>query len=238
MASADRRHRFRGRFHNESRHIASHEGGKKLDAAYKSHVAGLTAKFGGDGISEGALDCNLNAEISELKRLAISNCEVTLTEQGQPALQILASGACEGTTFTVQSEVEAVLSRLTGKGSTTPLKTGISISGSFTKNIADINEILLSLPPTDRAAKNELRAKGQLDLSLPALTKGQFDLTADTLDLTPLYDAVTASSTNTATASAIPAPPPEETHANTEPPPIKFPFQFTVVVDPQTRLAQ
>ena len=53
----DRRHRFRGRFHNESCRTASHEGGKKLDAAYKSHVAGLTAEFGGDGISEGALDC-------------------------------------------------------------------------------------------------------------------------------------------------------------------------------------
>ncbi|HEY3913609.1 MAG TPA: AsmA family protein, partial [Verrucomicrobiae bacterium] len=211
--------------------IASHEGGKKLDAAYKSHVAGLTAKLGGNGISEGTLDCNLNAEITELKHLAITNCEVTLTEQGQPALQILASGAFEGTTFTLQSEVEAVLSRLTGKGSTTPFKTGIALSGSFAKNIADINEILLSLPPTDRAAKNELRVKGQLDLSFPALTKGQFDLTADTLDLTPLYDAVATPSTNTATASTISAPPPEKTHPNIEPPPIKFPFQFTIGID-------
>ncbi|HEX4120606.1 MAG TPA: AsmA family protein [Verrucomicrobiae bacterium] len=208
--------------------LSSHQGGKLLDAIFKSHVAGLSAKLGGNGIPEGAVDCGLDAEISGLKKCTFTNCQFNLTEQGQPALQILASGSCEGTAFTAQSQVEAVIARLLGKGSATPLKVGATVSGSFAKNIFDLGQISISLPATERAVNNELHIKGQVDLSLPALTRGHFDVDADTLDLSPAYDAVTIQSEGT--SPEIPQSSPAEATGNTEPVPVKFPFELTAGV--------
>jgi type II secretion system protein N len=208
--------------------LASTQGGKTLDAGLTTSIAGLAAGSAATGIRQGALDVKLDAQVTDLKKFALSGCKLSLTEQGQPALQVDASATYDGAAFTLQSRVEAVLARLIGKGSTSPLKLGIDVAGSFSKQVFDLNKASVSLPSTSRAAKNELQLSGQLDLSKATVTEGRLDVKADTLDTTPLYDAITGQTSQSTTAPAQTASGPDE---NKEPDAVKLPVKFNADVN-------
>ncbi len=127
----------------------------------------------------------------------------------------------------MKTQLEAVLSRLTGSGPATPLVAGVGLDGSFANNVLDLRQLQLSLAPTTRAPRNELRVSGRVDLSTPEITKGNLLVEADTLDLTQLYDAFTAASGSTNQPVGTP-PSATSSPGAGEPEPMTLPLQFTV----------
>ncbi|HEX3717623.1 MAG TPA: AsmA family protein [Verrucomicrobiae bacterium] len=209
--------------------VLSSQGGKKLDSTLESHITNLAGNLAGTVISDGALDFNLDAEFSGLKKCAVTNCILNLTQQGQPALKVTSSGNYDGGAVATTSQIEAVMGRLLGRGSSTALAIGATFSGSFSNHLLEVNQLNVSFPATAQAANNQLRATGQMDFSMPALTKGHFDISADTLDMSPLYEAL-APQSNAPASSQSPAPPSEPAE-NTGPAPIKLPIQISAAVN-------
>jgi hypothetical protein len=125
--------------------------------------------------------------------------------------------------------MEAVLARLLGSGPSTPLQLGLALNGSFANQALDVRQLQLTLPTTQRAQKNQLNLTGNFDLADPATTKGRLTAQAETLDLTPLYDALTQEPKTSAPARgtpAAPAPTPPSS-SQTEPDPVVLPLQVT-----------
>ena len=72
--------------------VASQSAGKILNGQLKSRITDLTAGVGANGISEGAIEIDLNAEISGLKRITLTNCNFNVTERGKQVLLVAGSG--------------------------------------------------------------------------------------------------------------------------------------------------
>jgi hypothetical protein len=73
----------------------------------------------------------------------------------------------------------------------TPLEAKVQLDAAMAKQRLDLRMASLTLSPTQRA-KNEAQLKGQVDLSQAKAIQGKLNLFADSLDLTPYYDLVTA----------------------------------------------
>jgi type II secretion system protein N len=69
----------------------------------------------------------------------------------------------------------------------TPLRSDLQLDTSWQTNLYSIHQAQLSLPPTSRA-HNQLLLAGTLNLSPTDPTPTELQLTADTLDLTPIDD--------------------------------------------------
>lgn len=208
--------------------LASEQGGKQLRLAVTSQIADLAAK----PLTQAALALKLNGELNDFKKLNLTDYRFDLTQQGQPALTVTGSAGYDGAAFNLQTQVEAVMARMTGSGPATPLSVGVKLDGSFINQVLDLRQMQLVLAPTPRALKNELNLAGRIDLSTPGTTKGNLTAKSDTLDLTQLYDAFAgqkASATTPADTAASPAstPAPASTE-NVEPEPVTLPLQFTV----------
>jgi len=210
--------------------LGSQQGGKQLKLTVTSQIADLTAKLGGKPLTQAALAFKLNAQMTDFKKVSLSEYLLDLTQQGQPALAVTGSANYDGAAFNLQTKIKAVLARLLGNGPTTPLTAGVKLDGSFTNQALDLRQFQLALTPTQRAPRNELNATGRFDLNNPSLTKGQLSIKADTLDLTELYDAFAGQESPTATPAGAPAQlrPAPESPVNVEPEPVKLPLQFAV----------
>jgi len=90
----------------------------------------------------------------------------------------------------------------------------------------DINKCVLTLPPNQRAT-NEIQATGKMDLAKTNARPTELHLTADSLDLTTLYDLFTTNATKKANGKAAAGNQPvTATVANAgEPDPISLPWQ-------------
>jgi len=209
--------------------LLSEQGGKQLKLGVTSRIAGLAAQLGEKPLTQAALLFSLNGQVSDFKKVSLSDYRLDLTQQGQPALALAGSAGYDGAAFNLQTKVEAVLSRLTGSGPSTPLTAGVKLDGSFTNQVLDLRQLRLALAPTTLAPTNELTAAGRIDLSSPSVTKGRMTLKADTLDLTQLYDAFTREKSPAAAPANSPASPaPASPSAgNVEPAPVTLPLQLT-----------
>jgi hypothetical protein len=137
------------------------------------------------------------------------------------------SAGYDGAAFNLQTQIEAVMARLLGSGSASPLTVGVKLEGTFTNQALDLRQLQLALAPTQRAPKNELNVTGQLDLSTPT-TKGRLSIKADTFDVTQLYDAFAGEKSSSLVSASAPAQPaPASSPGNVEPDPVNLPLQFT-----------
>jgi uncharacterized protein involved in outer membrane biogenesis len=208
--------------------LVSEQGGKQLKLAVTSQIADLSAKLGGTPLTQAAFALKLNGQVNDFKKINLSDYRLDLTQQGQPALTITGSAGYDGAAFNLQTQVEAVMARLTGSGPATPLALGVKLDGSFTNQVLDLRQVQVALAPSARAPKNELNLAGRLDLSTPGTTKGNLTARADTLDLTQLYDALAGQKGSTTTPAGTSASPPPVSAGNEEPEPVTLPLQFTV----------
>jgi hypothetical protein len=210
-------------------HLDSGQGGRQLKLGVGSQIADLTAKIGTNLLTQAALQLKLNAQVDDFKKASLSDCRLELTQQARPALTVSGSASYDGAAFQLQSQIEAVMARLTGSGPATPLAVGVNLDGSFTNQVLDLRQLQVTFTPTTNAPKNELNLTGHIDLSTPGMTKGSLTVNSETLDLTPLYDTFTGNK-NAAAAPAGPAPAPASA-GNVEPEPMTLPLQLTADVN-------
>ena len=207
--------------------LVSEQGGKQLKLGVTSQIADLAAKFGEKPLTQAALALKLNAQVNDFRKVSLSDYRLDLTQQGQAALTVTGSAGYDGAAFNLQTQVEAVMARLTGSGPASPVSVGVKLDGSFTNQVLDLRQLQLAFAPTARAPKNELTAAGRLDLSTPGSTKGRLTVKADTLDLTAFYDAFAGEKSAAPTpAGPTPSPAPASP-GNVEPEPVTLPLQLT-----------
>jgi hypothetical protein len=210
-------------------HLDSAQGGKQLKLVVGSQIADLTAKIGTNLLTQAALQLKLNAQVDDFKKVSVSDYRLELTQQAQPALTVSGSANYDGAAFKLQSQIEAVMARLTGSGPATPLSAGVNLNGSFANQVLDLRQLQVAFAPTTNAPKNELNLAGHIDLSTPGMTKGSLNVKSETLDLTPLYDTFAGDKSATATP-ASPAPA-SASAGNVEPEPMTLPLQLTADVN-------
>ena len=210
-------------------HLDSAQGGKQLKLGVGSQIADLTAKIGTNLMTQAAVQLKLNAQVDDFKKFSVSDYRLELTQQAQPALTVSGSASYDGAAFKLQSQIEAVMARLTGSGPATPLSAGVNLDGSFANQVLDLRQLQVALAPTTNAPKNELNLAGHIDLSTPGMTKGSLTVKSDTLDLTQLYDTF-AGNKSAAAKPGSPPPTPAST-ANVEPEPMTLPLQLTAEVN-------
>jgi len=91
-----------------------------------------------------------------------------------------------------------------GQLPSTPLETKFQLDVGLNKQVADLRQIVLAFTPT---ATNQIQLTGKVDMSQTNATQGNLKLTADTLDLTTIYDLFGGQSKSASTAStASPSP--------------------------------
>jgi len=210
--------------------LISEQGGRQLKLGLTSQIAGLSAQLGEKPLTQASLALKLTGQLNDFKKVSLSEYRLDLTQQAQPALTVTGSAGYDGAAFNLQTQVEAVMPRLTGSGPATPLSMGVRLDGSFTNQVLDLRQLQLAFAPTPRAQKNELNLAGRLDLSTPGTTKGSLTAKADTLDFTQLYDAFGGEKRSATTATAASASPPSAPAptGNVEPEPMILPLQLTI----------
>ena len=203
--------------------ILSQQGGRQLKLGLTSQIADLSMRLGATPLTQAALAVKLNGQVNDFKQINLSDYRLDLTRQAQPALSVSGSAGYDGAAFNLQAQIEAVAASLLGSGPATPLTVGVKLDGIFTNQALDLRQLQLALAPTRRAPKNELNLTGRFDLSTPT-TQGRLSITADSLDVTQLYDAFAGEKSS----SPAPAqPPPGSSPGNVEPDPVNLPLQFT-----------
>jgi uncharacterized protein involved in outer membrane biogenesis len=207
--------------------LLSEQGGKQLKLGVTSRIAGLAAQFGEKPLTQAAMLLKLNGQLSDFTKVSVSEYRFDLTQQGQPALTLAGSGGYDGAAFKLQTQVEAVLARLTGSGPATPLTAGVKLDGSFANQVLDLRQMQLALAPTTRAPTNELTAAGRIDLTSASATKGRMTIKSDMLDLTQLYDAFTPEKSPAAAPAKSPTTPGPASTGNAEPEAITLPLNLT-----------
>ena len=205
--------------------VLSQQGGRQLKLGLTSQIADLSMRLGATPLTQAALALKLNGQVNDFKKISLGDYRLDLTRQSQPALKVSGSAGYDGVAFNLQTQIEAVTARLLGSGPATPLTVGVKLDGTLTNQTLDLRRLQLALAPTQLAPKNELSVSGQFDLSTPGVTKGRLAVRAETLDLTPLYDAF-AGSQRAAAAPAGPAPA-SASAGNVEPEPMTLPLQLT-----------
>ncbi len=205
--------------------LLSEQGGKQLKLGVNSQIADLTARLGTNLLTQAALQLKLNAQVNDFKKINLSDYRLELTQAAQPALTVSGSASYDGAAFNLQTQIEAVMARLTGSGPATPLSVGVKLDGTFANRVLELRQLQVAFAPTQRAPKNELNFAGRMDLSTPGTTKGSLTAKADTLDLTQLYNAF-ASDKSAAAKPAATTPPPAAA-GNVEPEAMTLPLQLT-----------
>jgi hypothetical protein len=208
--------------------LASQQAGKSLNLSLNSKIDGLDTRVAGRDFPNAALSVKLDTQVTDLKKVSVSDYRVALTQSDQPALTVSGTADYDGSRVLAQTQIEAYLSRLLGNGPSQPLALGVKLDGAMTGQIFDLRQLQFSLPPTDHAASNELNLTGRFDLSTPGMTKGTLTAKADVLDVTPLYQ-VFASMTNRSEPAQTPAEP--GATGNAEPEAENLPLQFTADAD-------
>ena len=215
--------------------LNSQKSGGLLTLGVASRISDLSANLGTNQLTQAALAFKFNGQLADFKKVDLKDYKLDLTRQGQPALTVAGSAGYDGSLIHFQSQIHAVVFQLLGSGPEAPLDAGVKLDGSMQGKQMDLRGLHLSLSPTQRAAKNEMDATGQFDFSTTNVTKGHLAIKADTLDLTQLYDALTAKGQATKTGSAAPtkrssskpASAPSSSPGETEPDPIVLPLQIT-----------
>lgn len=205
--------------------VLSQQGGKQLKLDITSQIADLAMRLGANSLTQAALTLSLNGQVNDLKKFNFTDYRLDRTQRAQPALKVSGSASYDGAAFNLQTQIEAVMARLLGRGSATPLTVGVKLDGTFTNQVLDLRQLQLALTPTERAPKNEMNVTGQLDLS-SATTKGHLNIKADTFDVTQLYDAFAAGK-NSSPTNAPAQPTAESSPRNVEPDPVNPSLQFT-----------
>jgi hypothetical protein len=119
-----------------------------------------------------------------------------------------------------------------GQFPATPLAARLQVDTALQNQSADINQIQISLTPTDRAT-NQIQLQGQVNFSQPKAIQGSLAVSSEALDLTPYYDLFAGKArTSGNTAPATPSAGPASATANQEPPPVNLPLRnFTLTAD-------
>ena len=110
-----------------------------------------------------------------------------------------------------------------------PLSLGFNLDGSGTQQKVVLRQAGLKLTPTARA-KNEIGVTGELDFAKTDALKGGFQLTAESVDITPYFDLFMggspAATGSTGTPGPTPTPAPPTSGPQREPDPIKLPVEL------------
>lgn len=180
----------------------------------------VTAKL--DGINESGLRPFLESALGD-KKLA------SITLNGNASAQIDAKN-------NVNAKADLQLANLVvndpaGKIPATPLAAGFQLDISEKDKVADLNQVKITLTPTDKA-KNEVQLSGTVDMTKTNAIIGSLKLAADSLDVTRYYDLFTANKSPAPAAANAQAQQPAAAtaeNANQEPDAMKLPFGlFTV----------
>jgi uncharacterized protein involved in outer membrane biogenesis len=207
--------------------LISEQGGKQLKLGVTSQIADLSAQLGEKSLTQAALTVKLNGQVTDFKKINLSEYRLDLTQQAQPALTVSGSAGFDGAAFDLQTQIEAVMARLLGSGPATPLTVGVKLDGTFINQVLDLRQLQLALTPTQRAPKNELNVTGHFDLST-STTKGRLNIKADTFDVTQLYDAFAGENSSATTPAGAPTQPsPASSAGNVEPDAVNLPLQLT-----------
>jgi hypothetical protein len=214
--------------------ISAQNGGKLLRLESQTGIQDLSLKLGTNGFRQGDLQVQLKAQLADFQRLGVDQLNLKLTQAGQPALAVNGTASWDKTKgdFAAKTTSEWFARRLLGSGGAKPGQLSLAAEGNFSpSSVLELKRLALGFPATARAAANELLIQGRLDSSSATAQKGAFTLQANTLDLTPLYEALTDPT------AAKPTPP--ETGGSglprVEPEPSSLPFKTLAV---ELKLAQ
>lgn len=105
-----------------------------------------------------------------------------------------------------------------------PLAAGITLDASGSKQKLAVRQAELRLTPTARA-KNVASLTGDLDFSKADALKGGFQLTSESMDVTPYFDLFAGGGGSAPAASPATNTPPASTGPMTEPEAIKLPVE-------------
>jgi hypothetical protein len=204
--------------------IAAQNGGKVLRVDTQTGIQDLSLTLGTNGFRQGDLQLQIKAQLSDFQRLAVDQLNVKLTQAGKPAMSVNATASWDNAQgdFSAKATTEWFARRLLGSGGTKPGQMSLTAEGSLSpSSVLELKRLALGFPATTNAATNELLVQGRLDSSSPSAQKGTFTLQSTSLDLTPLYEAMTDP------AAVKPAPP--ETASSglprVEPEPSTLPFK-------------
>ena len=99
----------------------------------------------------------------------------------------------------------------------TPLEAKLQVDAGVVKQVADVQQLEITLTPTERA-KNELQFEGHIDMSKTNAISGNLKVSADSLDLTSYYDLFAATNKTTAKESGRNKPQNMSAAPSTQPP--------------------
>ncbi len=170
-------------------------GGQDLVLDGTTAVNGLTGEFAGSGVTNLTLHAVAQATVPNFANAAERRL----------------SGRAEVTNLTGQA---AMLTFTPAS----PLAVGLTLDAGWSEGHLDLRTCELRFTPTARAT-NSLRVTGTLDLSKPEALKGALAWSADSLDVTPLYDAFAGGPQSAAATNQPPAAPQKE------PEPIQLPVE-------------
>ncbi|HON07897.1 MAG TPA: AsmA family protein, partial [Verrucomicrobiota bacterium] len=114
-----------------------------------------------------------------------------------------------------------VIEDLKTKAQTPPLDLGFAVDGKMQKQVIDLNKFQIVLPTT-KLAENKINIAGKINLEKTSAIAGNVNLTSDSIDLTPIFEILSATTASTNT-SVNPTPQPT-TSAEAEMPPVTLPL--------------
>ncbi|MCC7377049.1 MAG: AsmA family protein [Verrucomicrobiales bacterium] len=131
----------------------------------------------------------------------------------------------EGTIVMSADVTNLVVVEAGAKAPSMPLAAGLKVDASGANNHYKIRQGQLKLTPTARA-DNQLNLSGDLDLSKTNAISGALKLAAESVDVTPFYDALTGGAATDSAESTPPAPAPASTGPSKEPEAIALPVEL------------
>lgn len=207
--------------------VLSQQGGKQMKLDASAQINELSMMMSGKPFDRGQLVAQLRGQSDGPGKISLSECKLNLTRDQKPALNLAGSGSYDGAAFAFNCQTELVPLTLTGMGPATAVAANLQADGTFEKSVLVLKKFQLSFSPTKLAPKNEVRATGKLDTSNSAMTRGNLSISAETVDITPLYDTF-AGPAKPAGAATTTTPPPTTASPNVEPEPMNLPYDLTL----------
>ena len=189
-----------------------------LSGNYNTDTSAASVEFKVNDVNENFLRPILDASMTDKKLVSISlggNGSAVYDPQGESSLK----AGLRLTNWVVAGVRDSSVSP--------KLSADAQVDGALRNEVLDLRQFSLKLSPT-QIAKNELEAKGRLDLKPINATPSQLSVTSESLDLTPYYEMFSGPETATASsgqASSAVARQPALEEKPTEPEPAKLPFE-------------
>ncbi|MBI3869917.1 MAG: AsmA family protein [Verrucomicrobia bacterium] len=172
--------------------LTAKRGGKDILIENQVEASDLSLPLGNVPLKPATLQIAARARLQNWTQASIEGFQANLSRSGQPAIQAQATGTFDATNgaFAVKSSV-ALSPAIWNESAPPQLLTMVaSAEGRWeTAGKLTLSQGFLALPPTPRAATNQVRVRGALDATHADALEGAWTLEAGTFDVTSLWEA-------------------------------------------------